>query len=225
MGTKNQATARLLHNTPIWVVARAARTCTDTVSKMDSSHFGDRLGPQDRALISKRILRQGQPHDPLNPAHESVLEHIVYTFELEFSRAVLQELARHRLASPTVQSTRWALKRLVDKIDDDDLDSFLTQTGDEEIDAAAIEQLKLLLAQVRKGKPNDRTKYLVGEAFRSKAILTINARSLRNLFVLRTSARALWEIRQLAFAMAEALPEEHRFMFEDRIHKTSEIRP
>jgi thymidylate synthase (FAD) len=182
----------------------------------------DQLGTKDQALLSGRILRQGLPHDPLNPPHESVLEHVVYTFELEFSRAVLQELARHRIASLSVQSTRWALKRLVDQIDDEDLDTYLTQTGDPEIDAGARKQLEILLEQVRRGKTNDKTKYLVGEAFRSKAMITINARSLRNLFVLRTSPRALWEIRQLAFAMAEAVPTTHRFLFEDRMHANKE---
>lgn len=46
--------------------------------------------------------------------HASVLEHINLSFFIKgISRGVLQELARHRLASPTVRSTRYTLSNVV----------------------------------------------------------------------------------------------------------------
>jgi thymidylate synthase (FAD) len=46
--------------------------------------------------------------------HESTLEHIVFNLLLkDVSRGVLQELARHRLASPTVKSTRYTMNTLI----------------------------------------------------------------------------------------------------------------
>lgn len=46
--------------------------------------------------------------------HESTIEHSVLTFLLtDFSRAVLQELARHRIASYSVQSTRYTMSNLI----------------------------------------------------------------------------------------------------------------
>lgn len=215
----NQAKASLLYHSPLGLVARAIRTCTDSLENLDTPLEDDQFGPKDEKLIRARILKQGESFDPLNPSHESVLEHVIYTFELYFSRGVLQELARHRIASPSVQSTRFALKKLVAKMDLACLDQYLTFTGDIEIDELNIAQLNSLIDQVRAGKPNDQVKYLIPDAFRTRAILTLNARSLRNLFTLRTSKRALWEFRQLAFAMFDALPEGHKVLFEDRVHE------
>ncbi len=218
----NQAKAALLYNSPISLVVRAARVCTDSLEKSDTVTGSDMLGPVDEKFMRERIMKTGK-FDVMNPAHESVIEHAVYTFELWFSRAVLQELSRHRIASPSVQSTRFALKKLVKKMaQSQDLSEFLTFTGDEEIDRGIIEQTKIMIAQVKKEKPNDKTKFLITDAFRTREMLTINARSLRNLFVLRTSSHALWEIRQLAFAMVDVIPRSHRFLFEDRIHERPE---
>ena len=48
--------------------------------------------------------------------HASTIEHLVYSFDIDgISRAVLQELARHRIASYTVKSTRYTLKELKDE--------------------------------------------------------------------------------------------------------------
>ena len=220
--------AKLLSHTSIGLVARAARMCTGNEDVENVS--GQVLSLKDKKLISKRILKQGEPFDPLNPSHESVLEHAVYTFELEFSRACLQELARHRIASPSVQSTRWALKKLLKDIDTEvlsleterTLKKLLVRTGDEGIDKGNILQLYNVARRISDNVPNDKAKFGLPEAFRTKLMFTINARSLRNWFALRTSKRALWEIRETAYAMFDALPESHKFMFEDRVHPRKE---
>lgn len=61
----------------------------------------------DHIAYLKKIIKKG---------HESVLEHINLTFHCkDFSRAMLQELARHRHISLSVESTRHAMhKRLMD---------------------------------------------------------------------------------------------------------------
>jgi len=217
--TINQAEAKLLYHSPIGLVARAVRMCTDSLSSLDTSLEDESFGPKDEKLIKRRILKVGEAYDPLNPSHESTLEHAIYTFELNFSRSVLQELSRHRIASPSVQSSRYALKKIIKKIDKTNLHLFLTFTGDKEIDQANIDHLNVLIGLVKSGKPNDKVKYAIVDAFRTQAILTINARSLRNLFRLRTSSHALWEFRQLAFAMVDAIPEGHKVLFADRIHE------
>jgi thymidylate synthase (FAD) len=209
--------ATLLFNSPMYLVARAVRMCTGTIDKMDSTMEG--LGPKDKKLISKKILKQGKQYNPLDPAHESTLEHATYTFEIEFSRACLQELARHRIASPSVESTRWALRQILKNVKREEIRNFMTLTGDEEIDSANEEQLWKVVGWVNDGKPNDKTKFGIPECFKTKVQWTINARSLRNYFCLRTSNRALWEIREVAFQMVDALPEDHKFMFSDRIHE------
>lgn len=226
-------TAELLQHTDIYWVAYAARMCSGTLDKMDSlmplQHVlgQSHLGPKDKALIEKRILQRDKEYDPLFPAHESVLEHAVYTFRIAFSRACLQEIARHRIASPSVESTRWALKRILKHVDSDTLrehvDKYMTRTEDEEVDEVNLQQIAKVArwsnAPKEIRKPNDVIKYAIPEAFKTQLLFTINARSLRNLFRLRTSNRALWEIRDTAFEMAESVPEEHKFLFSDRIHE------
>ncbi len=88
----------LLHYTPLYVCARAIRTCWDSHSKSDNG------GDIDKDLIH----RIGNVNK-----HKSTLEHLVYSFEIiGISRACLQELARHRIASLSVKSTRYTLKEL-----------------------------------------------------------------------------------------------------------------
>lgn len=217
----NQAKATLLYNSPIWLVVRAARTCADALDKSDTEPGADVLGPVDDQFMRERILKTWN-FEVMNPPHESVIEHAVYTLSLEFSRAVLQQVARHRIASLSVESSRIVLKKLVKKMErGDDISEFVTFTGDDEIDQGIMEQTKTMIKYVKKVKKNDLAKYLVTDSLRTKCQITINARSLRNLFVLRTSTHALWEFRQLAFAIYDVIPESHKFLFEDRIH----IRP
>lgn len=45
--------------------------------------------------------------------HASTIEHLNYSFDIDgISRACLQELARHRIASYTVKSSRYTLQEL-----------------------------------------------------------------------------------------------------------------
>jgi len=211
----------LIYNSPIYLVARAVRLCTGTIGKMDSTM--ESIGLKDKKVIEERILQRGKDFDPLNPPHESVLEHAVYTFDMDMSRAVLQQLARHRIASPSVESTRWALKRVLKNVSEDNVDSLFVHTGDTEVDASVKAQVwkvaKWSNAPKGERKPNDIIKYAIPDAFITKVQWTVNARSIRNWFALRTSNHALWEIRDIAYQMVDMLPEDHKFLFSDRIHE------
>ncbi len=88
----------LLGYLPLENVAVAGLTCTDYLYKMIT------YMRQPKPFIN-RLLKAG---------HESVIEHIVYTFRIEgITRGLLQQLARHRLLSLSVQSTRWSLNRVL----------------------------------------------------------------------------------------------------------------
>jgi|APSaa5957512535_1039671.scaffolds.fasta_scaffold54867_2 thymidylate synthase (FAD) len=191
--SKNTQRVELLYNSPIDLAVLAARTCWDSMDKSDNN------GPRDMALL-KSILAKN---------HESVIEHIVYTFKIEgFSRAVLQELARHRIASPSVRSTRYTLKKL-SKLTDEELSEQFVST-DPDLDQLEFEYVKNLIEIVkRKGLVPDRFKHKIPESLKFEAVWTINARSLRNFLSLRMSKAALWEIRELAQAIKKELPKEH----------------
>ena len=194
----------LLRYTDIDLVARAIRVCADSVDKLDS--VGNTVGDSDLKLIMHC----------LNNGHHSVFEHSVYTFEIKnMSRDLLQELSRHRMASPSVQSTRWALKKLIGKLEvgnfEEQAMGYL-RSVDPAIDAANVNQLWFVLNNIS-NYPNDKLKYALPGAFLTTEILTINTRSLWNLLHLRLSKRALWEFRELARLLLELCNAVHPYLY------------
>ena len=92
---------KLLHSTPLWICSTAIRRCWASEAKSDNG------GTKDKELI-ERIGNKNK--------HKSTLEHLVYSFDVDgISRACLTELARHRIASYSVKSTRYTLKELKDE--------------------------------------------------------------------------------------------------------------
>lgn len=152
----------------------------------------------------------------LKNKHESTIEHLVYSFDIDgISRACLQELARHRIASLSVKSTRYTLKELKEATT---LSNFLVRTENAAIDYQNVETLRRLQLLLNdENISNDIAKYVLPEAYKTSLVWTINARSLRNFLKLRTSKAALWEIRNLAKNVFDSIPTDHRFLFEDCI--------
>lgn len=190
----------LLHNTPLTVCSNAIRTCWQSFDKSDNG------GEKDRDLID----RVGNKFK-----HASTLEHLAYNFYIKgISRACLQELARHRMTSLSVKSTRYTLKELKDS-GDIDYAKFLVFTGNETVDDASKVALDNLQKILQSGVSNDIAKYCLPESYKTELTWSINARSLQNFLHLRSSKDALWEIRNLANTILEALPEDHKYLFED----------
>ncbi|OHD83235.1 MAG: FAD-dependent thymidylate synthase [Sulfuricurvum sp. RIFCSPLOWO2_02_FULL_43_45] len=198
----------LHHYTPLVICSDAIRTCWQSFDKSDNG------GEADRALID----RVGNKFK-----HASTLEHLVYNFYLEgISRALLQELARHRMASLSVKSTRYTLKELKDEapytIDDIERASkYLVMSGVEMVDQMSIRALENLRLVLVEGISNDRAKYCLPESYKTELTWTINARSLQNFISLRSDKAALWEIRDLANVIYNTLPIEHRYLFENSL--------
>ncbi len=200
----------LMHHTPLDVCAHAIRTCWQSFDNSDSG------GEKDRALID----RVGNKFK-----HASTLEHLVYTFYLKgVSRALLQELARHRIASLSVKSTRYTLKELkdIEPFEEDNFDGaskYIVLTGNSDVDRVSIVALNNLQSLLKKGISNDIAKYALPECYKTELTWTINARSLQNFLALRSNKAALWEIRDLSQMVYGILPSEHKYLFEDSMYK------
>jgi len=194
--------AKVKYYTPFEIIGFAARTCTDTREKAPDA--------QDARLVQMLV----------DKGHHSVLEHAVFTFELSgFSRAVLQELARHRIASYSVKSTRYTLNRLKDEpgfrttADVPRAIKYLVFQNQEEptlVDISSMFSLHRTKALIDAGYKPDEVKPTLPEGFRTEAVVTINLRSLMNLLHLRTTPQAFKEFRVLAYRMYEALPDEYK---------------
>lgn len=149
------------------------------------------------------------------------LDFICFTFKISgISRALLQELARHRMASLSVKSTRYTLRELKNK-NVDELKNYLVKVSDsiDEYNKFRLATIQALINE--QNLSNDELKYLLPEAFKTELVLTINARSLRNLLELRLSSKALKEFRELAKAIYATIPEPHRVLFDDIVEKFS----
>lgn len=205
----------LLHYTPLQICSNAIRTCWQSFDK------GDNGGEKDIALID----RVGN-----KLKHKSTLEHLFYNFYIKgISRACLQELARHRIASFSVKSTRYTLKELKN------MDSFLPYcesnlqranqfivlVGNEAVDNASLHALENLRLLLERQISNDLAKFAMPECYKSELTFSINARSLQNFLSLRSSKAALWEIRELALQIFNAIPNEHRFIFEECVESSN----
>jgi len=63
-------------------------------------------------------------------------------------------------------------------------------------------------------KPED-ARYIIPMGVKSRILVTMNARSLRNFFRLRTCQKAQWEIRTMAEAMLEKVKDVAPDLFAD----------
>lgn len=193
----------LLHFTPIMIAVNAIRTCYNSCDKSDE------LGEKDIKLLQSIIKNK----------HLSTIEHICYNYKISgISRALLQELARHRIASLSVKSTRYCLRELKGK-NQDELKDYLVKISDsiDEYNRFRLATMQALINE--QNLSNDELKYMLPEAFKTELILTINARSLRNLLELRLSSKALKEFRELAKEIYKTIPEPHRVLFDDIVEQ------
>lgn len=196
----------LLSFSELKICSHAIRTCWQSFEK------GDEGGDIDKELID----RVGNKFK-----HASTLEHLNYTFYIQgISRACLQELARHRHASLSVKSTRYTLKELRSEAEFKENDfkrasKYLVLSQNALVDNASIKALENLRLILQNTISLDIAKYCLVESYKTELTWTINARALQNFLHLRSSKSALWEIQNLARALYEALPREHRFIYED----------
>jgi len=151
--------------------------------------------------------------------HSSTIEHLNYTFEIDnVSRALLQELVRHRIASYTVKSTRYTLFEVSDENPEQLYDlgnvkranKYLVFTGSPLVDYFSILALENLRVAIHQGI----AKFCLPESYKTSLVMTINARSLNNLLSLRSTKLAMWEIRELAKTMYTRLPLSHKFLYD-----------
>ena len=218
---------KLIEHTKLSNSVRAGRTCWDSFHKGGCyTSPTDAITETDREFLSRIINKH---------KHGSIAEHLVYSFDIDgISRACLQELARHRIASYSVKSSRYTLKELKDEepfihmyVDNDGESVLSTAEGaieracnylvevDGIIDLSSIYALHSISKKLKNGKANDKVKYLLPESYKTSLVMTVNARSLQNFLELRSSSAALWEIRLLAQAIYDAIPDDHKYLFKE----------
>ncbi len=140
----------------------------------------------------QRILKSG---------HESVIEHISITVRIVCDRGVLAELTRHRLASFSVESTRYA------NYSKDKFGSEITvikpffwqedspQYREWETAMAACEQSYMSLIQ--SGSKAQEARSVLPNSLKTDIIITANIREWMHIFNLRCSKASHPQMRQI----------------------------
>ena len=202
----------------------AALTCTGNEYKLPQTNI--------KSFLCE-IIKKG---------HESILEHINLTFRIEdISRALLQELSRHRHISLSVQSTRSTLKKTftsntrvghlfgaMGRVLLDASEVLPETTACNIHDArhvyAAFKHSTDILKELcqidcdSKVFVPDYLKYLLPECMPTDLVMTVNARELRHIFLLRSQPEALLEFRRLVARLYAAIPEGWDILFSNVIH-------
>lgn len=142
------------------------------------------------------------------------------------TRAVLQELCRTRIASYGIKSSRYTLKKdLKNELPFKDLvqdreraEKYIKFTNNASVDKASMLALENLRLLVNEGIPNDVLKYAMPECYLVDLAFSVNYDGLANFLYLRTSPHALAEIRELAYNIYDALPEECKPLLKDKVY-------
>ena len=145
----------------------------------------------------------------LDSGHLSILEHLPLTFLIEnVSRALTHQLVRHRIASYSQQSQRYA------KVDTNEkwyiLPASILQINDKTGLANRCIKLMKDIAEIynilcESGIPNEDARMILPNACFTSIIVTMNARSLVEQSSKRLCNRAQWEIRELYTKMVELI--------------------
>ncbi|MDR3165192.1 MAG: FAD-dependent thymidylate synthase [Synergistaceae bacterium] len=170
------------------VVAAAAKLCysASPVAELFDGLDDDRIG----GYLAK--LRDS--------GHVSPFEHAGFTFAVEgVSRVTTHQLVRHRIASFSQQSQRYAAMKGIGCVVPPEIsrsDEVARIFGESAAAArAAYEKLSAL------GVPREDARFILPHGLETAIIVTMNARELLHFFGLRLCRRAQWEIRDVARMM------------------------
>lgn len=190
------------------------RECHASQGRSDSG------GDKDRKLV-KRLLFE------CDPVHDSPIEHAIYTWRISgVSRALSHQLVRHRIASFSQRSQRYVNEKQFDYVVPESMyNKFYQDKNGISEPKEAVELFHYLMKLIQgfyenlisAGVPKEDARFVLPNACCTSLIVTMNPRAFRNFLKLRLDTHAQWEIRALAKAMLESIPEDHKFMYEDLI--------
>ena len=179
---------------PEEAIALSAKLC---YSKSTIVDLKEKISQKDQSAFIEKLMGMG---------HESVLEHVSFSFGIEgVSRVLLAQLTRHRIASFSVQSQRYVsyengfgfiMPDSIAALGEEAVQQYQKQM--DTIESWYVEWQKKL----GKGeKSNEDARFVLPNACETRLVVTMNVRELRHFFSLRMCNRAQWEIRKMAEEM------------------------
>lgn len=144
--------------------------------------------------------------------HESVLEHVSLTFHIVCDRAIMAELTRHRLASFTVESTRYVnYKDGLTVIADPKLNKKQRYRWELGATSAIVAYQDL----IELGCKPEQARAVLPLCLATELYMTANLRELRHILKLRTDKAAHPQMRFVAGQILNILREKLPVIVED----------
>ena len=163
-------------------------------------------------LQEKTGTRPGWIQERIKDGHESIIEHTSATFYIVCSRVVTHELVRHRLASYSQRSQRYVKENEPKYITPPEIfETELSLIYTEVMDSCWSAYGELL----RQGVKPEIARYVLPNACETQIVMTMNFRELRHFIKLRTSKRALPEMREVAGKVKDICVEKWPEVFGD----------
>ena len=167
-----------------------------------------------------RVCYQSQPREDsaeqfvrmlIKRGHESVLEHVSLTFHIITNRAIQNEVVRHRIASYSVESTRYVKYSEA---------TFVKPLG---LAGASFDYWYGVVKRVEEDDHNllklgatpEIARDVLNLGLRSELYLTMNLRELRHFLKERTAKVAHPQMRQLAGMIYDIIKEKLPVIVED----------
>ncbi len=164
------------------------------------SHLSESKGKPEEFV--RMLIKRG---------HESVLEHVSLTFHIICDRAIMAELTRHRLASPTVESTRFVKYKEIEVVNPFPNDP-IAETFWRSIMKVTEKNYQLFIDGGV--KPED-ARSVLPLCLKSELYMTANLRELRYIIKLRTSKAAHPQMRFIAGQILNILRDKLPVIVED----------
>lgn len=187
------------------IIEKAGRTCYKSESRI--------TGDSARKFV-KMIIDSG---------HESVIEHCSVTVRVVCDRGVSHEIVRHRIASYSQESTRYCnysgkrFSRQITFVEPCFWDES-TEEGKRNLEIwkdAMQKAEEAYFKLIENGATPEEARSVLPNSLKTELIMTLNLRSWRNFFRLRTSPAAHPQIRKLAKEMLEKFKELIPMVFDD----------
>jgi len=189
----------LLHSTPLSICSHAIRTCWNSFNKSDNG------GQKDLELID-RIGNKMK--------HESVKNHIHFTFYIEgITTKTLLALTRHDVGVEfSVMSTRYTTASSVKSGK-----AKYTESKSEFINKCLQDINNMVNEAVSKNIANDEISLILPQSWQYDLTCTMSLTAVQHFLKLRTTSHAHWDIRDLAYELYNAIPNEYKYLLDDCI--------
>lgn len=168
-------------------IEAAGRTCWKSENKITQ----DSAKRFVKALIKNR--------------HDSVLEHVSVSFRIICDRGTSHEIVRSRLASYSMESTRYCLYNDFAVIEPPGLDGDANESASSDWAEAMFAAERAYFSLINRGYKPEIARSVLPMCLKTELVMTANIREWRHFLKLRLSKRAHPQIRQIAAEIKKQL--------------------